>query len=140
VVNHWKPHRLGVASRQSPLMTWPPRRPGLILALRINQRTIHSFISLFLPPCSPHLILLTIGSLKLSLLVCSRRGGPPTWTFRTYSSPAPTPIKLQPAPAVLSQELVHTTLSITHHTRKRPSIGPRTTQALIVSSCPICLS
>jgi hypothetical protein len=31
------------------------------------------------------------------------------------------------APAILSQESVHTTLSITHHTRKRPSTGPRTT-------------
>jgi hypothetical protein len=28
---------------------------------------------------------------------------------------------------ILSQELDHTTLSITHHTRKRPSTGPRTT-------------
>jgi hypothetical protein len=34
------------------------------------------------------------------------------------------------APAILSQESVHTTLSITHHTRKRPSTGPRTTQVL----------
>jgi hypothetical protein len=34
---------------------------------------------------------------------------------------------MQPAPAILSQESVHTTLSITHHTRKRPSTGPRTT-------------
>jgi hypothetical protein len=48
-------------------------------------------------------------------------------TFRTSSSPAPTPVKPQPAPAILSQELVHTTLSITHHTRKQPSTGPRTT-------------
>jgi hypothetical protein len=48
-------------------------------------------------------------------------------TFRTCSSPAPTPVKPQPAPAILSQESVHTTLSITHHTRKRPSTSPRTT-------------
>jgi hypothetical protein len=48
-------------------------------------------------------------------------------TFRACSSPAPTPVKPQPAPAILSQESVHTTLSITHHTRKRPSTGPRTT-------------
>jgi hypothetical protein len=51
----------------------------------------------------------------------------PATTFHACSSPAPTPVKLQPAPAILSQELVHTTLSITHHTRKRPSTGPRTT-------------
>jgi hypothetical protein len=48
-------------------------------------------------------------------------------TFHTCSSPAPTPVKPLPAPTILSQESVHTTLSITHHTRKRPSIGPRTT-------------
>jgi hypothetical protein len=51
----------------------------------------------------------------------------PATTFRTCCSPAPTLVKPQPAPAILSQELVHTTLSITHHTRKRPSTGPRTT-------------
>jgi hypothetical protein len=38
-------------------------------------------------------------------------------TFRACSSPAPTRVKSQPAPAILSQESVHTTLSITHHTR-----------------------
>jgi hypothetical protein len=47
--------------------------------------------------------------------------------FRACSSPAPTPVKPQLAPAILSQESVHTTLSITHHTRKRRSTGPRTT-------------
>jgi hypothetical protein len=48
-------------------------------------------------------------------------------TFRACSSPAPTPVKPQPAPAIHSQESVHTTLSITQHSRKRPSTGPRTT-------------
>jgi hypothetical protein len=48
-------------------------------------------------------------------------------TFHACSSPAPTRVKPQPAPAILRQESVHTTLSITHHTRKRPSTGPRTT-------------
>jgi hypothetical protein len=47
--------------------------------------------------------------------------------FRACSSPAPTWVKPQPAPAILSQGSVHTTLSITHHTGKRPSTGPRTT-------------
>jgi hypothetical protein len=51
----------------------------------------------------------------------------PTMTFRACSSPAPTRVKPQPAPAILSQESVHTALSITHHTRKRPSTGPRMT-------------
>jgi hypothetical protein len=57
------------------------------------------------------------------ILGCHR----PATTFRACSSPAPTRVKPQPAPAILSQESVHTTLSITHHTRKRPSTGPRTT-------------
>jgi hypothetical protein len=48
-------------------------------------------------------------------------------TFRACSSPTPTPVKPQPAPAILSQESVHTTLSITQHTTERPSTGPRTT-------------
>jgi hypothetical protein len=48
-------------------------------------------------------------------------------TLCACSSPAPTPVKLQPTPAILSQESVHTMLSITHHTRKRPSTGPQTT-------------
>jgi hypothetical protein len=51
----------------------------------------------------------------------------PATTIRACSSPAPTRVKPQPARAILSQESVHTTLSITHHTRKRPSTGPRTT-------------
>jgi hypothetical protein len=51
----------------------------------------------------------------------------PATTFRTCSSPALTLVKPQPAPAILSQESVHTTLSITHHTRKRPSTGSRST-------------
>jgi hypothetical protein len=50
----------------------------------------------------------------------------PATTFRACSSHAPKPVKPQPAPAILSQELVHTMLSITHHTRKRPSTGTRT--------------
>jgi hypothetical protein len=52
-------------------------------------------------------------------------------TFRARSSPAPTQIKLQPAPVILGQESVHTTLSITHHTKERPSTGPRTLRSSI---------
>jgi hypothetical protein len=58
-----------------------------------------------------------------------------SFTFRACSSPAPTPVKPQPAPAILSQESVHTTLSITDHTRKRPSTSPRTTHGPQYSSC-----
>jgi hypothetical protein len=103
--------------RQSPLMTRLPRSPGLTLDLRINQETIHNFILPFLPPCGPHLTPLATGSLEQSLLVFTP-GGLTSNDLRTCSSPAPTPVKLQPAPATLSQESLHTTLSITHHTRK----------------------
>jgi hypothetical protein len=75
VVKHWKPRGLGVTSRQSPLMTWPPRRPGSTLVLRLNQETIHDFVLLFLPTCDPHLIPLATGSLEPSLLVYSTPGG-----------------------------------------------------------------
>jgi hypothetical protein len=103
--------------RQSSLMTRLPRSPGSTLVLRLYQETVHDFILLFMPPgpsneaylCSPHL------------------EASPATTFRACSSPSPTRVKPQPAPAILSQESVHTMLSITHHTRKRPSTGPRTT-------------
>jgi hypothetical protein len=52
-------------------------------------------------------------------------------TFHGRSSPTPTQIKPQPAPAKLSQESVYTTLSITHHTKERPSTGPRTLRSSV---------
>jgi hypothetical protein len=108
-------------------MTRLPRSPSSTLVLRLNQETVHDFVPLFLPPCGPNLTPLATGSLEPSLLVFSTPGGLTGTTFHASSSPAPTPVKPQPAPAILSQESVHTTLSITHHTRKRPSTGPRTT-------------
>jgi hypothetical protein len=51
----------------------------------------------------------------------------PVTTFRACSSPAPTLVKPQPAPTILSQESVYTTLPITHRTRKRPSTSSQTT-------------
>jgi hypothetical protein len=52
-------------------------------------------------------------------------------TFRARSSLAPTQIKPQPALAILSQESVHTTLSITHHTKERSSTGHQTLRSSI---------
>jgi hypothetical protein len=43
--------------------------------LRLNQETVHDIILLFMPPCSPHLTPLAIGSLERSLLVFSTPGG-----------------------------------------------------------------
>jgi hypothetical protein len=111
---------------QSPLMTRLPCSPGSTLVLRLYQETVHDFILPFMPPCGPHLTPLATGSLERSLLVFSTLGGLTgddlSRLFFTYTNPSP-----QPAPAILSQESVHTTLSITHHTRKQPSTGSRTT-------------
>jgi hypothetical protein len=105
--------------RQSPLMTRLPRSPGSTLILRLNQEIVHDFILLFMPPCGPHLTPLATGSLEPSLLVFSTLESSPATTFHACSSPAPTPVKPQPAPTILSQESVHTMLSITHNIRKR---------------------
>jgi hypothetical protein len=128
-VNHWKPRKLSVdllITTQDSL----PQSPGSTLVLRLNQETVHDFVLLLLPTCGPHLTPLATGSIELSLLVLSTLGDPLAMTFRACSSPAPTPVKPKPTPAILSQDSVHTTLSITHHTRKRPSTGLRTTQVL----------
>jgi hypothetical protein len=61
--------------RQSPLMTRLPRSPGSTLVLRLNQETVHDFILLFMPPCSPHLTPLATGSLEQSLLLFSTPRG-----------------------------------------------------------------
>jgi hypothetical protein len=61
--------------RQSPLMTRLPHSLGSILVLRLNQKTVHDFILLFMPPCGPHLTPLATGSLERSLLVFSTPGG-----------------------------------------------------------------
>jgi hypothetical protein len=47
---------------------------GSTLVLRLNQETVHEFVSLFLPPCGLHLTLLATGSLEPSLLVFSTPG------------------------------------------------------------------
>jgi hypothetical protein len=113
--------------RQSPLMTRLPRSPGSTLVLRLYQETVHDFILLFMPPCGPHLTHWPPSPSKEAYLYSPHLEASPATTFRACSSPAPTRVKPQPAPAILSQESVRTTLSITHPTRKRPSTGPRTT-------------
>jgi hypothetical protein len=56
-------------------MTQLPHSLGSTLVLRINQETVHDFISPFLPPCGPHLTALATGSLEQSLLVFFTPGG-----------------------------------------------------------------
>jgi hypothetical protein len=112
---------------QSPLMTRLPRSPSSTLVLRLNQETVHDFILLFMLPCGSHLTPLATGSLERSLLVFSTLGGLTSDDLSRLFFTCTNTVKPQLAPAILSQESVHTTLSITHHTRKRPSTGPRTT-------------
>jgi hypothetical protein len=113
--------------RQSPLMTRLPRSPGTTLVLRLNQETVHDIILLSMPPCGSHLTQLATGSLEQSLLVFSTPRGLTGDDLSRLSFTCTIPVKPQPAPVILSKESVHTTLSITHHTKKRPSTGPRTT-------------
>jgi hypothetical protein len=94
---------------QFPLMTWLTRNPGSTLVLRLNQEIVHDFVLLFLPPCGPHLTPLATGSHEPCLLSSPHLEASPATTFHTCSSPAPTPVKTQPAPAILSQESVNTT-------------------------------
>jgi hypothetical protein len=108
-------------------MTWLPRSPGSTLVLRLYHETVHEFILLFMPPCGPHMALWPLGPTNESYLSSPHLEASLATTFRACSAPAPTRVKTQSAPTILSQELVHTTLSITHNTRKRPSTGPRTT-------------
>jgi hypothetical protein len=70
---------------------------------------------------------------------CNPDACPPLRRFRTASSHtgqtgAPHRSDRSDTAAILSQESVHTTLSITHQTRKRPSTGPRTTHGRQLSA------
>jgi hypothetical protein len=109
------------------LMTRLPRSPGSTLVLRLCQQTVHDFISPLLPPCGPHLSPLVTMSLEQSLHVFSTprglTGNDLSCLFFTCTNTS----QAATCTCKLSQGLVHTMLSITHHTRKQPSTGPRTT-------------
>jgi hypothetical protein len=127
LVNHWKPHELGVVSAIRHLWLGShvvPARPwfwGSTMkpSMTSSCRSCHHAANTWL--CWPP------GPSNETYLSSPHPEASPAATFHTCSLPAPTPVKPQPAPAILSQESVPTTLSITHHTRKRPSTGPRTT-------------
>jgi hypothetical protein len=72
-------------------LTRPPPCTGSI---------VHDFVLLLSPPCGPHLVSLSTGSLEPSLLVSPSPGGPSRLkTFRARSSPATTRTRPQPTPA-----------------------------------------
>jgi hypothetical protein len=70
---------------------------------------VHDFVLLVSPPCSPHLVPPSTGSLKPSLLVSPSPGGPSRLkTFRARSSPATTRTRPQPTPAHLAKSQSNT--------------------------------
>jgi hypothetical protein len=61
---------------------------------------VHDLVLLVSPPCGPHLVPPSTGSLEPSLLVSPSPGGPSRLkTFRAHSSPATTRTRPQPTPA-----------------------------------------
>jgi hypothetical protein len=61
---------------------------------------VHDFVLLVSPPCGPHLVPSSTGSLEPSLLVSPSPGGPSRLkTIRARSSPATTRTRPQPTPA-----------------------------------------
>jgi hypothetical protein len=121
LVNHWKPRELGVASanRHSwlgshvvlarPWFCGSTKKPIMTSSCCSSHHAVRTWLRWPLGPSNE------------AYLSSPHPEASPATTFRTCSSPAPTPVKPQPAPAILGQELVHTTLSIIHYTRKRPS-------------------
>jgi hypothetical protein len=97
--------------RNRPLMVlWanhqtPRARPDLPPSLLTRPppctiSIVHDFVLLVLPPCGPHLVPPSIGSLEPSLLVSpSPRGPSRLKTFRARSSPETTRTRPQPTPA-----------------------------------------
>jgi hypothetical protein len=137
LVNHRKPRELGVASanRHSwlgshvvPARPWfwgSTKKPSMTSSCCSCHRAARTWLRW--PPGPSNEAYLSSPHLEAS----------PVATFHACASPAPTAVKPQPAPAILSQKSVHTTLSITHHTRWRTSIGPRTTPGPHFSLSPI---
>jgi hypothetical protein len=126
-MNHRKPRELGVASANHhswlgshvvPTLSWfwgSTKKPSITSSCHSCHHAARTW-----PRCPP-------GPSNQAYLSSPHIEVWLSMTFRVCSPPAPTPVKPQPAPAILSQESVHTLFSITHHTRKRPSMGPRTT-------------
>jgi hypothetical protein len=98
-------------SRNRPLMVlWanhqtPRARPGLPPSPLTRPppctgSIVHDFVLLVSPPCGPHLVPPSTGSLEPILLVSPSPGGPSRLkTFRARSSSATTRTRPQPTPA-----------------------------------------
>jgi hypothetical protein len=126
-VNHCKPRELGVASANHHSRLGSHEVPARPWFCGSTKKPSTDFILLFLPPCGPHLTLLATGSLERSLLVFSTPGGLTSNDLLHLFFTCTNTNQAATCTAILSQESVHTMLSITRHTRKRPFTGPRTT-------------
>jgi hypothetical protein len=109
-----------------------PRVQTPVVSYYLAPAPVDDFALHILPVCDPHLISFGhwVHQAKPTCLSTPRRPRKAK-TFRAHSSLAPTQIKPQLAPAILDQELVHTTLKVTHHTKERPSTGPQTLQSSV---------
>jgi hypothetical protein len=82
----------------------PRARPGLPPSLLTRPppctgSIVHDLVLLVSPPCGPHLVPPSTGSLEPSLLVSPSPGGPSRLkTFHARSSPATTRTRPQPTP------------------------------------------
>jgi hypothetical protein len=127
LVNHWKLREIGVASAK--LHSWlgshvVPARPWFWGSTKKPSMS-SSFHSCH--PAARTWLRWPPGPSNGAYLSSPHLEASPATTFLACSWPAPTLVRPQPARAIPNQELVYTTLSITHHTRKWPSTGPRTT-------------
>jgi hypothetical protein len=98
-------------------MTRLPHSPGLILALWLNQGTVHDFILPFLLPCGLHLTPLATGSLERSLLVFSTHGRLPGNDLSRLLFTCTNTSQEATYTCNTWEKLVNTALSITNHTR-----------------------
>jgi hypothetical protein len=77
----------------------PPAKP-LDSTATVHRSIVHDFVLLVSPPCGPHPVPLSTGSLELSLLVSPSPGGLSRLkTFCARSSPTTTQTRPQPTPA-----------------------------------------
>jgi hypothetical protein len=96
--------------------------------------TVHDFVLLVSPPCGPHPVPLSTGSLEPSLLVSPSPGGPSRLkTFRACSSPATT--RTRPSLHLRTKPRVSPTPVVNHSSLR--SGHPSTTEMLLVLNLPL---
>jgi hypothetical protein len=108
-------------------MTWLPRSPGSNLVLWLNQETVHQLHLAVLPTMRPALDSAghRVPRTKPTFLLHTWRPHqqrPFALVLHLHQPQSSSNLHLQ----YLAKNQSNTTLSISHHTRKQPSTGPRT--------------